>query len=286
MRLTSAFHLLSIASLLGLSACSTVPTARVMDVPRQARPEDVAAADEFFSKNNARGLIPPAESMKTLTAAEAGYVVELDQQRVYLFHGGTLLAYSKISRGRPKYRTETGAFVIGQREANHRSNIYGDYVGAKSGSLMMKDVIRGFDPTPAGAKFQGSLMKYFQRFDKAGGGSTAMGFHAGVLPGSPASHGCVRLPESMAKWFFENVPAGTPVYINGVKNGVPLGTKQTPPKRSPKIHPSLKAPEPTAPQSPPAVPEDAAPSAPVDLRSPAPAPAAPENPASPPTTPQ
>ena len=37
--------------------------------------------------------------------------------------------------------------------------------------------------------------------------------HVGYLPGYPASHGCIRLPESMARKFFENVPVGAPVDI-------------------------------------------------------------------------
>lgn len=267
-----------LAACLAVSACSSLPPQTVGSVPLQARPEDVAAADAFFASSKSRGLIPPPEKMATPLGADAGYVVELDQQRVYLYRGGEMISVSKISSGRPKYRTETGSFIIGQREVNHRSNIYGDYVSAKGGSLMMKDVTSGFDPRPPGARFQGALMKYFQRFEKPGGGSTAMGFHAGVLPGSPASHGCVRLPESMAKWFYENVPAGVPVYINGVKYGVPLGTKQSPPKRSPKIHPSLKKTEPAAPQTPPAGAEDAAAPAPVPTPSAEPAPAPPAAP--------
>jgi lipoprotein-anchoring transpeptidase ErfK/SrfK len=37
--------------------------------------------------------------------------------------------------------------------------------------------------------------------------------HAGYLPGYPASHGCVRMPEWMAKHFFDAAPIGTPVEV-------------------------------------------------------------------------
>ena len=104
---------------------------------------------------------------------------------------------------------------------------------------MMSDVQAGFDPTPPGARFEGSLMKYFQRLYYKGG-PTAMGFHRGVLPGNPASHGCIRLPGTMAEWFYNNVPLGTPVAVRGTKNGIPIGKSQGRPKRSPKIHSSLK----------------------------------------------
>lgn len=32
--------------------------------------------------------------------------------------------------------------------------------------------------------------------------------------GTAASHGCVRMPRATAKWFYENIPEGTPVIIS------------------------------------------------------------------------
>jgi lipoprotein-anchoring transpeptidase ErfK/SrfK len=40
-----------------------------------------------------------------------------------------------------------------------------------------------------------------------------LGMHAGFLPGFPASHGCIRMPERMAEIFFANVSHGTPVRV-------------------------------------------------------------------------
>jgi lipoprotein-anchoring transpeptidase ErfK/SrfK len=37
--------------------------------------------------------------------------------------------------------------------------------------------------------------------------------HAGILPGYPASHGCIRLPEKVARVIFEKAKIGTPVMI-------------------------------------------------------------------------
>jgi L,D-transpeptidase catalytic domain len=50
-------------------------------------------------------------------------------------------------------------------------------------------------------------MPYFLRIH---GG---IGIHAGYLPGHPASHGCIRLPEKMVLQFFQNAAVGTPVEI-------------------------------------------------------------------------
>ena len=43
----------------------------------------------------------------------------------------------------------------------------------------------------------------------------ADGMHAGYLPGYPASHGCVRMPEQLAIAFFHAVDVGTPVTVFG-----------------------------------------------------------------------
>ena len=128
-------------------------------------------------------------------------------------------------------------------------------------------------------------MKWFMRFHYKGS-PTAMGFHRGVLPGYAASHGCVRLPAKMAEWFFTNVPSGTRILVRGKSNGVPIGASQNRPKRSPKVHSSLKKPKkpvdtvPSAPESD-IQPSTAlpAPTAPAPTAEPAPAAADPGIPA-------
>jgi lipoprotein-anchoring transpeptidase ErfK/SrfK len=37
--------------------------------------------------------------------------------------------------------------------------------------------------------------------------------HTGILPGYAASHGCIRMPEEMAKMFYERVKVGTPAVV-------------------------------------------------------------------------
>ncbi|HEX2701189.1 MAG TPA: L,D-transpeptidase family protein [Acidimicrobiales bacterium] len=38
---------------------------------------------------------------------------------------------------------------------------------------------------------------------------------SGSVPAGPASHGCVRIPMTASKWFYDTVPVGTPVYVLG-----------------------------------------------------------------------
>ena len=256
------FCRLLLALSLGLvfASCRTTPKPEVpgapvvnANLPKELRAEDAAAVDAWKAKGNKGGFFPqPGTLPEPITAQNARFIVDLDAQRAYLFQGSALIAYSPIASGRKYYRTETGDYTSGQKDLNHRSSSYGSFV-SRGGGTVMSDVQNGFDPTPVGARFEGALMKWFMRLHH-NGQSTAMGFHRGVLPGYPASHGCIRLPGTMAEWFYNNVPLGTPVLVRGDKNGIPIGKSQGRPKRSPRVHSSLKAPKekkvvPPAPES-------------------------------------
>ncbi len=132
--------------------------------------------------------------------------ISLSEQRAYFYKGDQLVGVSLVSTGREGYRTPTGSFKIIQKNKDHRSNLYGDYVDA-AGNVVMRDVGVRKDPRPPGTRFLGASMPYFMRVHGA------TGMHAGFLPGYPASHGCIRMPEFMARTFFNNAPLGTPVTI-------------------------------------------------------------------------
>ena len=51
-------------------------------------------------------------------------------------------------------------------------------------------------------------MPYWNRLDQS-----AIGMHTGQLPGYPASHGCIRLPDESARFIFDNAPKGTTVQV-------------------------------------------------------------------------
>ena len=72
---------------------------------------------------------------------------------------------------------------------------------------VQQNIDRTVDPQPHGTKFDGANMFFFMRFTRG------IGMHAGYLPGYPASHGCVRMPQHMAETFFRNVSVGTPVDV-------------------------------------------------------------------------
>ena len=146
-----------------------------------------------------------------MSAQESGnpYRVELDlgQQTAYLIRGRQVVLESPISSGRYGHLTETGSFKIIEKERNHYSSMYGKIVDA-AGNTIVADADADMK-IPRGGKFIPAPMRYFMRFHEA------TGMHAGYLPGYPASHGCVRMPEDLAIAFFSRVEVGTPVHVFG-----------------------------------------------------------------------
>jgi lipoprotein-anchoring transpeptidase ErfK/SrfK len=90
--------------------------------------------------------------------------VSIEKQRVRIYDAKGFFAESPISSGMPGHSTPMGVFSIIQKQKFHRSNIY-----------------------------SGAPMPYMQRITWSG-----VAMHAGVLPGYPASHGCIRMPMAFA----------------------------------------------------------------------------------------
>lgn len=132
--------------------------------------------------------------------------ISLVEQRAYFYKNGLLVGVSQLSTGREGLNTPPGHFSIIQKDVNHVSSRYGDYVDAND-NVVKPNVDVEKDPKPPGTHFKGAPMPYFMRI--VGG----IGMHAGYLPGYPASHGCIRMPGFMAQNFFKSVSTGTPVTI-------------------------------------------------------------------------
>lgn len=132
-------------------------------------------------------------------------VVSLSAQKAYLYHQGNLVAISPVSSGREGKASPVGKFQVVEKDIDHRSSLYGNYV--MGGRVVRENVDVRKGGRPPGSRFEGVPMPYFLRF------SGAYGLHAGRLPGYPASSGCIRLPKRQAKRFYEAVRVGTPVEI-------------------------------------------------------------------------
>lgn len=140
---------------------------------------------------------------------ESPYRVEIDlsQQTAYLISGRRVVMRSPISSGRYGHLTDTGSFKVIEKERSHSSSIYGKIVDS-SGRTVIADADVDMH-VPRGCRFVPAPMPYFMRFHGADG------MHAGYLPGYPASHGCVRMPDQMAVAFYNAVEVGTPVNVFG-----------------------------------------------------------------------
>lgn len=113
-----------------------------------------------------------------------------------------------VSTGKRAGMTPKGNFTVTQKDKDHRSSVYGDFVD-KRGRTVRRGISLKVDSAPAGTRYVGAPMKFFCRLTGDG-----VGFHVGKLPGYPASHGCIRLPEEIAPLIFAKVKLGTPVQIN------------------------------------------------------------------------
>jgi hypothetical protein len=106
-------------------------------------------------------------------------VVSLGSQKVDVYRGMTLITSSNVSTGTPAHATKAGVFSILEKQRIHHSNIY-----------------------------SGAPMPWMNRITWSG---TAL--HAGVVPGYPASHGCIRLPFSFAPKLFQITTKGDNVIV-------------------------------------------------------------------------
>lgn len=90
--------------------------------------------------------------------------ISVDQQRLKIYDANGLFAESPVSTGMKGHATPMGTFSVIQKNKYHKSNIY-----------------------------SGAPMPYMQRITWSG-----IALHAGMLPGYPASHGCIRMPMAFA----------------------------------------------------------------------------------------
>ena len=132
--------------------------------------------------------------------------IKVREQRAILYKRKTEVAESRISSGREGFGTPTGVFRVWQKDADHRSSVYGDYVD-RSGRVIVGNVDVRKSAAPAHTHFRGAPMPFFLGF------TPGYGLHAGYLPGYPASHGCVRMPYWKARQFFKAARIGTTVVV-------------------------------------------------------------------------
>jgi lipoprotein-anchoring transpeptidase ErfK/SrfK len=150
--------------------------------------------------------IPPSWNDAAATEGTPKIVINLTTQQAFFYRGGVLVGQTNISSGRKDFETPAGSYRVIQKDEHHVSSQYGSYV-ARSSAVLVRDADVNKDPCPKGAHFVGAPMPYFLRF------TAGYGMHAGFVPRYRASHGCIRMPEKMAKHFFDAAKVGTRVEV-------------------------------------------------------------------------
>jgi lipoprotein-anchoring transpeptidase ErfK/SrfK len=175
--------------------------------PREAKPTPppMRKASDFIKKQDP--LKVNQSLLKQATQDNTRIVVSLPKQRAYLMIGDQVVADGPISSGKRGHSTPSGHFTVMEKDANHHSSLYGDFVD-RSGRVVRGGVSARVDSAPSGTHFAGAPMKWFLRL--TGGG---VGMHVGILPGYPASHGCIRETVEGAKLFYDYTKVGTPVDV-------------------------------------------------------------------------
>ncbi len=111
-------------------------------------------------------------------AARTRIVIDLAAQRASVWRDDKVDMVTRISSGRQSHPTPTGNYIVTDKYRTWKSTLYH------------------------------AKMPYFLRLSCGD-----FGLHAGNLPGYPASHGCIRLPEDVARQLFATIPVGTLVEI-------------------------------------------------------------------------
>jgi len=106
-------------------------------------------------------------------------IISIADQRISVYDNGGLIARSSVSTGIPGHPTPLGVFSVISKQRWHQSNLY-----------------------------SAAPMPYMQRITWSG-----VALHAGVLPGYPASHGCIRLKNDFAIRLWHLTKRGTRVII-------------------------------------------------------------------------
>ena len=147
-----------------------------------------------------------------LSGQQTSVLIDLTRQTAYLLENGRVALISPIASGKDGWETPVGKFRIINKDVNHVSADFG---------LIVDDYGRIVDPNatpftrvPAGCHYMPAPMPDYMQF------GPCFGMHAGFLPGYPASHGCVRMPNDLAAEFFARVQVGTPVEVTGSSRNV------------------------------------------------------------------
>jgi len=182
---------------------AAVATLIAESVSAQSRAPQMRKAVELIRKQEPTKINQAL--LKQAKSDEVHIVVSIPKQRAYLMLSEQIVIDGPISSGKHGHSSPTGHFTVLEKDPNNHSTLYGDFRDS-SGRIVRAGVSARIDSAPSGTHFVGAEMKWFLRITDEG-----VGMHIGILPGYPASHGCIRESAEGAKLFYDYVEVGTPV---------------------------------------------------------------------------
>lgn len=195
--------------LFGCASCSILPKGKEEDPgydPNLTRYQN--AHRVFKEQPNYKTLIYQNEELlPQLTADNSRVEVSLSALRAYVYFNDEVAIDTPVSPGKKSHPTPTGNHRIIGKKKDKRSNLYGTIYGR--GGKWVASGDRRKNKIPSGGKFVGASMPYWMRLTHTG-----IGLHVGHVPPYPASHGCIRLPSTIAPIIFAKTKIGTPVKIS------------------------------------------------------------------------
>jgi hypothetical protein len=127
-----------------------------------------------------RSSDPKRAPLPEIAKGQLQIVISVGTPRAKIYSDGVAVAETPVSTGTASHPTPHGIFNVIQKNRHHRSNLYSD-----------------------------APMPYMQRLTWSG-----IALHEGRLPGYPASHGCIRLPQSFAHELWRTTRIGARVIID------------------------------------------------------------------------
>ncbi|WP_315741114.1 L,D-transpeptidase [Bradyrhizobium sp. SZCCHNR1093] len=208
--------------------------AAIVSVPLAIAVTSQAGAASYYYWNDAQPITiaptvrpaaprkPKARHLEMLTKTEKEaakpqapltIAVSINKQQLKVYDANGLFAEAPVSTGMKGHSTPMGVFSVIQKQRYHRSNIY-----------------------------SGAPMPFMQRITWSG-----VALHAGVLPGYPASHGCIRMPASFATRIYGWTRMGsrvlvTPSEVAPASFSHPMLAALKAPQPSASVHPDATAP--------------------------------------------
>lgn len=202
-RVTAKLPLLLLSLLAFFSSTFASPPLNTED---KKPPNDPQADASCLIETQAKPKVMPRVLQKA-TPDNTSLYISLKKQRAWFFVDQEVAIDTPISSGKQAAMTPKGSFGVAEKLEKRESSTYGDFIDRKGNPIRIA-VSSKLDSAPSGTCFRATPVHYYLSL-----GNSAPALHAGYLPGYPAAHANVRLPEEIARLIFEQTKIGTPVTI-------------------------------------------------------------------------